>query len=185
MLYDPSPFSHMSEQERKEVLLPDKEYVDADHAGRSRTGFIVYLNNAPVYCYWYTKRQGSVESESLTYEAGLTAMKETAEYVRSLRYKSRMMGIHVEEAKFIFGDSRSVLANTMNPRSTLKKKSAAIAIAYHLIREGVARGKWITAWISTHNNIADLPTKSMAPGDKRNVCQVKCLSSILKCGVGS
>jgi hypothetical protein len=72
-------------------------FVDADHAGdeitrRSRTGFIVYINNAPVY--WYSKRQGSVESS--TYQAEFTAMKEAAEYVRALRYKLRMMGIPVE-----------------------------------------------------------------------------------------
>ena len=65
--------------------------VDADHAGdeitrRSRTGFIVYLNNAPVY--WYSKRQGSVESS--TYQAEFTAMREATEYIRALRYKLRM-----------------------------------------------------------------------------------------------
>ena len=50
------------------------------------------INNAPVY--WYSKRQGSVESS--TYQAEFTAMKEAAEYVRALRYKLRMMGIPVE-----------------------------------------------------------------------------------------
>eukprot|EP00984_Skeletonema_dohrnii_P017891 scaffold8239_cov170-Skeletonema_dohrnii-CCMP3373.AAC.1 len=34
----------------------------------------------------------------------------------------------------------------MNSESTLKKKCAAIE--YHLVREGVARGEWITALIS-------------------------------------
>eukprot|EP00984_Skeletonema_dohrnii_P017034 scaffold7673_cov75-Skeletonema_dohrnii-CCMP3373.AAC.1 len=72
-------------------------FVDADHAGdavtrKSRTGFIVYLNNAPVY--WYSKRQGSVESS--TYQAEFTAMKEATEYIRALRYRLRMMGVRVE-----------------------------------------------------------------------------------------
>ena len=80
------------------------------------------------------------------------------------------MGIPVEEATFIFGDNRSVLANTMNPGSTLKKKCAAIA--YHLIREGVARGEWITAWISTHENIADLLT-SYTSTKKKYVHEVR------------
>lgn len=192
MVYDPSvpeidpgafgqqdwTYSTMRDTDTKEVLPPNMPhprgrgfvircYVDADHAGdeitrRSRTGFIVYLNNAPVY--WYSKRQGSVESS--TYQAEFTAMKEACEYVRSLRYKLRMMGIPVDEATYIFGDNRSVLANTTNPGSTLKKKCAAIA--YHLVREGVARKEWITAWISTHDNIADLLTKPMAAGEKRN-----------------
>jgi hypothetical protein len=36
-------------------------HVDSDHAGdyitrRSRTGFIIFLNNSPIY--WFTKKQG-------------------------------------------------------------------------------------------------------------------------------
>ena len=204
MLFDPSrpqvdtsafprqdwTYSTMSDEEMKEVLPPNMPqprgrgfvircFVDADHAGdeitrRSRTGFIVYINNAPVY--WYSKRQGSVESS--TYQAEFTAMKEAAEYVRSLRYKLRMMGIPVDDAAFIFGDNKSVLANTMNPGSTLKKKCAAIA--YHLIREGVARGEWVTAWISTHDNIADLLTKPMSSGEKRNGFVKKILQHIFR-----
>jgi hypothetical protein len=182
--------SSMGEAEQEEVLPPDmpkprgkgfiiRVFIDADHAGdevtrRSRTGFIVYINNAPVY--WYSKRQGSVESS--TYQAEFTAMKEAAEYVRALRYRLRMMGIPVEGPAYIFGDNRSVLANTTNPGSMLKKKCAAIA--YHLIREGVARGEWITAWISTHDNVADLLTKPMTSGEKRNGFVKKILQHIFR-----
>ncbi len=182
--------SAMGEEEQVEILPDDmpeargkgfviRVFVDADHAGdevtrRSRTGFIVYINNAPVY--WYSKRQGSVESS--TYQAEFTAMKEAVEYVRSLRYKLRMMGIPVEGPAYIFGDNKSVLANTMNPGSMLKKKCAAIA--YHLIREGVARKEWITAWISTHDNIADLLTKPMSAGEKRNGFVRKILQHIFR-----
>jgi len=183
-------YSTMSESERTEVLPPDMPqqrgrgfvircFVDADHAGdeitrRSRTGFIVYINNAPVY--WYSKRQGSVESS--TYQAEFTAMKEATEYIRALRYKLRMMGIPVEDAAYIFGDNQSVLANTTNPGSTLKKKCAAVA--YHVVREGVARGEWVTAYINTHDNIADLLTKPMASGDKRNGFVRKILQHIFR-----
>ena len=43
-------------------------FVDSDHAGdmvtrRSRTGFIVFLNNAPIY--WYSKKQGSCETSRI------------------------------------------------------------------------------------------------------------------------
>ena len=116
--------------------------------------------------------------ESSTYQAEFTAMKEAVEYVRSLRYKLRMMGIPVEGPAYIFGDNKSVLANTMNPGSMLKKKCAAIA--YHLIREGVARKEWITAWISTHDNIADLLTKPMSAGEKRNGFVRKILQHIFR-----
>ena len=53
-----------------------RSYVDTDHDGdsitrRSHTGFLVYLNCAPVY--WMSKKQTSVETSSFGPE--LIAMK--------------------------------------------------------------------------------------------------------------
>ena len=66
-------------EELKEVLPPNMPqplgdgfkircFVDTDHAGesvtrRSRTGFIVMLNNAPIY--WYSKKQSTIETSTL------------------------------------------------------------------------------------------------------------------------
>ena len=58
-----------------------------------------------------------------------------------------------------------MLANTTIPDSTLKKKSQSIA--YHFIREGVARDEWRTAYIKSMNNDADLLTKVLPFGEKR------------------
>jgi len=91
-------------------------------------------------------------------------MKQATEYIRSLRYKLRMMGITVDEPAFVFGDNQSVLANTTAPGSTLKKKSNAIA--YHFVREECARDEWRTTYINTEENLADLLTKPLA-GPKR------------------
>lgn len=60
-----------------------RAFVDADHAsdsvtGRLRTGFLVYLNNAPVY--WMSKKQTSVETSSFGSE--FIAMKQQCEYGR-------------------------------------------------------------------------------------------------------
>ena len=141
-------------------------YVDSDHAGdlitrRSRTGFIVFLNNSPIF--WSSKKQGSCETR--TFGSEFVAMKQATEYVRGLRFKLRMFGITVDEPAFVFGDNQSVLANTSAPASTLKKKSNAIA--YHFVREGCARDEWRTAYINTHENVADLFTKPLPSGEKR------------------
>ena len=142
-------------------------YVDSDHAGesvtrRSRTGFLVFLNNAPIY--WLSRKQGSCETS--TFGSEFVAMKQATEYVRGLRYKLRMMGIPCEEPTFVYGDNQSVLANTMAPESQLKKKSNSIA--YHFVREGCARDEWRTAYINTHDNPTDLLTKPLASGEKRD-----------------
>jgi hypothetical protein len=113
--------------------------VDADHAGdlltrRSRTGFIVFLNGAPIY--WSSKKQTSCKAS--TFGSEFVAMKQATEYIRN----------------------QSVLANTTAPCSTLKKKSNAIA--YHFVWEGCARDEWRTTYINTDKNVADLLTKPLA-----------------------
>ena len=144
-----------------------RAFVDADHAGdtitrRSRTGFLVYLNMAPVF--WQSKKQLSVETSSFGSE--FIAMKQCTEYIRGLRYKLRMMGIPCEGPAYVYGDNQSVLYNTTIPDSTLKKKSQSIA--YHFVREGCARNEWRTAYVNTHLNPADLLTKPLAAGEKRS-----------------
>ena len=70
-----SEFGHVSGKEEDPPNMPEARgfgfttlaKVNADHAGdtitqRSRTGFLVYLNNALVY--WTSKKQTSVESNS-------------------------------------------------------------------------------------------------------------------------
>ena len=83
-----------------------------------------------------------------------------------------MMCIPVEGPTYIYGDNQSVLANTTIPESTLKKKSQTIA--YHFVREGVARDEWRTSYVNTHDNEADLLTKQQPHGEKRKgfVCNL-------------
>ena len=153
--------------------------VDADHASdtvtrRSRTGFIVCLNCAPI-C-WSSKKQTSVESSSFGSE--FIAMKQCCEHLRGLRHKLRMMGIPCDGPAYVFGDNQSVLANTTIPDSTLKKKSQSIA--YHFVREGAARDEWRTTCVNTHDNEADLFTKLLPSGDKRRGFVMKMLHHIFR-----
>jgi len=95
-----------------------------------------------------------------------TAMKEATEYIRALRYRLRMMGIRVEGPAYIVGDNQSVLANTTNPGSVLKKKCAAGRMD-HGIRQYT-------------DNIADLLMKPMTSGEKRNGFVKKILQHIFR-----
>jgi len=139
--------------------------VDSDHAGdkitrRSRTGFLIYVNNALVD--WLSKRQPTIESS--VFGAEFVAMKHGMEKLRGLRYKLRMMGVPVTGPSYIYGDNMSVINNTQRPESTLKKKNNSIC--YHAIRESVAMGESLTGHIRTENNLADLLTK-VTFGSKR------------------
>ena len=169
-----SEFGHIEGKEELPPNMPEprglgfiiRAKVDADHASdtvtrRSRTGFLIYINSAPLY--WHSKKQNSLESS--TFGSEFTAMKQCCEYIRGLKYKLRMMGIPCEGPAYIEGDNQSVLANTTIPDSALKKKCQSIA--YHMIREGVARDEWRTAYIKSSLNEADLLTKQLPSGDKR------------------
>ena len=148
------------------IRLTMRAYVDADHAGdsitrRSRTGFLIYLNSALIY--WHSKKQTSVETS--TFGSKFMAIEHCIEYIRGLRFKLRMMGIRINGPAFVYGDNQSVLANTLSPDSSLKKKSNSIV--FHFVREGIARDEWRTTYIETDENTSDILTKPLPSGEKR------------------
>jgi hypothetical protein len=109
-------------------------------------------------------------------------MKQCCEYVRGLRYKLRMMGIAVNGSCYISGDNQSVMANTTEPGSTLKKKSQSIS--YHFVREGMAKDEWRTSYVNTHDNEADLLTKLLPAGEKRRGFVRNLLNYVQEMGCG-
>ena len=119
---------------------------------------LVFMNSAPIY--WLSKKKTSIET--IPFVSEFIAMKICCEYLRGLRYKLRMMGIPVRNPVFIDVDNQSVLCNTTIPDSTLKKKSNLIA--YHFVREGVARDECSTAYINTDANPSNLMTKALPEG---------------------
>jgi hypothetical protein len=142
-------------------------YVDSDHAGdqqtrRSRSGYIQFVNMAPVA--WYSKKQGSIERS--TFGSEFVSLSTAVEANRALRYKLRMMGIPIDGPTYTYVDNMSVVNNTSVPESLLKKKSNSIA--YHAVRESVAMGEMIISYILTTDNIADLMTKALPGGALRD-----------------
>jgi hypothetical protein len=111
----------------KEMIPPDapvprgKEvdlrlFVDYDHAGeqftrRSRTGYVIYLNMAPIV--WFSKHQPTVESSM--FGAECVAMKNGIETCLGLRYKLMMMGVTLIGTTFVFGDNMSVVSQHSAP----------------------------------------------------------------------
>ena len=82
----------------------------------------------------------------------------------------------MDEPTFIPGNNKSVLCNTMIPSSVLSKKSNSIA--YHVVREGVAKNEWVTGYIKTDINPSNILTKSLPSGQKRDSEVSLCLYDI-------
>jgi len=139
------PPKNAPEPKAKKFTL--REYVDASHTTckltrQSRTGFLVFLNSAPMF--WFSKKQGSCEVS--TFGSEFVAMRQYCEYIRGMRYKLRMMGISVNNPTIIYGDKQSVLWNTSVPDSTKKKKTSAVA--YNYCREGISQNEWVMKYTS-------------------------------------
>jgi hypothetical protein len=133
----------------KEVNL--RLFVDSDHAGkqftrRSMTGFVIYLNMSPIFCF--SKRQPTVESS--VFGAEFVVMNNGIDTCRGLRYKFRMMGVTLSGPTYVYGDNMYVVHNTQRPESVLKKKSNSIC--YHAVRESAAMGYSIIGHVPSVDN---------------------------------
>ena len=141
-------------------MVTTTAYVDASHAAnkmtrRSHTGFILFINRAPII--WYSKRQNTVESSTFTSE--FIALKTCMESIVALRYKLRMFGIPFEGPTKVLCDNKSVVDNSSKIESKLNKKHNAIA--YHAVRWAVAAATILVGWIDGEWNLSDAMTKRL------------------------
>ena len=137
-------------------------FVDASHASnkktrKSHTGFIIFVNRAPIS--WYSKRQQTVEASAFSSE--FIAMKACVETIEYLRFKLRMFGVPLPQGApaHVYCDNESVVNNSTKVESKLNKKHSSIA--YHYVRWCVAAGIVTVAWIESGENLADAFTKRL------------------------
>jgi hypothetical protein len=148
----------------KEIYI--RLFVDSDHAGehftrRSRTGFVIYLNMAPIV--WFSKIQPIVESS--VFGAVFFAMNNGIETTQGLRYTLTMMGVTIDGPTHVYGNNMLAVHNTQRPKSVLKKKSNTIC--YHAVRESAAMGESSIGHVRSVNNPADICTKAVPGGQNR------------------
>ena len=140
--------------------LQTSVFFDADHAHdqktrRSITGIIVFVGSTPVL--WSSKRQGCIASS--TYSAEFVAMRIAVEEAIAIRYMLRCLGIPVKAPTNLYGDNFSTIQNANLPDAVLKKKH--IAIAFHCVREAIARKIVNAIWVKSHENFSDICTKAL------------------------
>jgi len=139
--------------------------IDLVHAGDkvtrpSRTGVFIFLNRALIV--WHSKKQSSIQMSSFGSE--FCAMKTGTESIEGLCCKLRMMGVPIDGPCHVKADNLSVVRNSSQPETTLKKKSNSIA--FHCVRERAAARIIGVQCEPTDTNLADMLTK-IQPGHKR------------------
>ena len=93
------PMPHRMPQSRGQSVTT-RAYVDPSHAAnkvtrRSHTGFVIFMNRAPIV--WYSKRQQTVEMS--TFSAEFIALKACLEAIEHLRFKLRCFRIPMPKAE--------------------------------------------------------------------------------------
>jgi hypothetical protein len=141
-------------------------YVDSDHAAnqatrRSHTGYIIFINRAPVL--WYSKRQNTVETS--TFGSEFLAMKTVTEAIITLRAKLQWFGVPVDGPADVYADNESMVKCTRDFDTTLNKKHNSVC--YHYCRQAVAAKILRTGKVHTDFNLADPYTKAL-PAPKRD-----------------
>jgi hypothetical protein len=145
----------------KGKMVRTTTFVDANllHdfvTGRSSSGILHFVDRTPVD--WFSKKQGSVETA--TYGSEFVAARIAVDQVTDLRYTLRMMGIPLDGPSWMFGDNQSVITSSTIPHSPLSKRHNALA--YHRVREAVAKGVVYFVKIDGKQNPADCLTKFAA-----------------------
>ena len=112
--------------------------IDTNHSvdaviRRSMNSFIFCTNYDPIA--WFIKKYNSAESSAFGSE--FMAMKDCAEYSRGFNF-------FADDGDVL--RSTVVICSTAKPGSTLKNKIHSVA--YHLVRKGVSRDEWRTAYLN-------------------------------------
>jgi hypothetical protein len=68
-----------------------------------------------------------------------------------------MMGAPIAGPTYVYGNSMSLIHNTQQPKSTLKKKN--LSFFYHAVCKAVAMGEILMSHVWTKNNVSAFMTK--------------------------
>ena len=132
--------------------LSIQAFAHADHTinlvnRHSRTGFIIFLKNKPIYqC---SKKQFGIND--ISFDSEFIAMKLYYEYLHRLNFMLRSMEVTVDAPCVIYSTNKSMLVIGLQPFSVLKKESNSIA--FHMVRGGVDRDKRKLTYINSDVNI--------------------------------
>uniref|UniRef100_A0A2N9GQ59 Uncharacterized protein n=1 Tax=Fagus sylvatica TaxID=28930 RepID=A0A2N9GQ59_FAGSY len=145
-----------------------RAYSDADWAGdptdrRSTTGYCFLLGSSLIS--WRSKKQ-SVVARSST-EAEYRALADTTSELLWLRWLLQDLGVSTSSATPIYCDNRSAIQIARN--DVFHERTKHIEIDCHLVRHHLLQGSLQLIFVSSHDQLADIFTKSHPTGRFRDL----------------
>jgi transposase InsO family protein len=145
-----------------------RAYSDADWVGdptdrRSTTGYCFLLGSSLIS--WRSKKQ-SVVARSST-EAEYRALADTTSELLWLRWLLQDLGVSTSSATPIYCDNRSAIQIARN--DVFHERTKHIEIDCHLVRHHLLQGSLQLVSVSSHDQLADIFTKSHPTGRFRDL----------------
>ena len=122
---------------------------------QSLIGMVLFFGNSPIS--WSAKKQGTVSRSST--EAEYRALASTTAELYWIRMLLRDFGLFLPHPPLLWCDNVSALAIATNP--VFHARTKHIEVNYHFVHEKVLRRDVMLKFISTHDQLADLFTKSL------------------------
>ena len=136
----------------------DSDFADCPKTRKSTTGFIFYLNGAPVA--WTSRIQKLVTLSST--EAEYVAASEACCEGIWLSKMCQFLGLESHPLD-LREDNTGVIARCVSPTYVFQRRSKHIEVKYHFLNEQVKEGNATIEYVNTHENPADVMTKSLPP----------------------
>jgi hypothetical protein len=147
------------------TVFADANWGSCKDSRRSTTGWLIQLCGG--WIDWSCKKQETValsscEAEYVAASSATAGVTWTVQLLSEIGFLDWISGgASLSAIPVLFSDNRSAIA--MANTDSLHSRSKHIDIKHHFIREQVDRKFIAIQWISTHEQIADILTKTLAP----------------------
>jgi hypothetical protein len=150
----PTPLKE--EQSFQLTIYSDSDWASDRNTRKSTTGFIIFLQDAPIL--WKSQSQKTVSLSST--KAEYYALSEAAKEVKFISQVLESLGLKVTKPIIVYIDNVGAIFVAENPSAT--KHTRHIDARYHFVREYIIDGHMRIIFVQSKNNRADIFTKNVS-----------------------
>jgi len=127
--------------------------------GKAVTAILHFVNQTPFD--WFGKTQSTVNTA--TYGAESSAGRTAIEQMRGNKMTFQYLGVPIQGPSILFGDNQTVVNGASMPEVKLQKRH--LMLSYHYMREAIATGEYVYAFVNGKDNPADILSKHWSYSD--------------------